>query len=67
MQTKINPKNKHVDIYVGNVTVTELKVILKDLSNKGYDNVSVHNRKQTTDLIDVYEGNVTIDNLYKLK
>ena len=67
MQTRINPKDKHVDIYISDITITELKNILKDLSNKGYDNISVHNRDQTTNLIDVYEGNIEIDNLYKIK
>ena len=67
MQTRIDLQTKHVDIYIGDINVTELKIILKDLSNKGYSNVSVHNRDQTTNLIDVYEGNIEIDNLYKIK
>lgn len=67
MQTRINLETKHVDIYVGDINVTELKVILKDLYNNGYENVSVHNRGQTTSLIDTYDGDIEIDNLYKIK
>ena len=65
-QININPKEKTVDIFVGDITVDEIKEHLKRFNNMDDYEFRIHNPQQTTDLISVYEYDVIIDNLYKI-
>ena len=66
-QINIDPKEKTIDIFVDDITVEQLKDILKDF--KGMDDYEfrIHNTNQSTNLIHEYYGNILIDNLYKIK
>ena len=65
-QININPKEKTIDVFVDNISIDELKECLKHFKNMSNYEFKIHNPKQTTDLISVYEYNVLIDNLYKI-
>lgn len=63
MDINIDPNSKTIDVYVNNISISKLKqVVSRFKSLKDYE-VLIHNPNQTTNLIDVYEGNVSIDNL----
>jgi len=64
-QISIDPKERTVEIFVDDVTINELKTILRQFKGMSDYEFIVHNPNQTTDLIDVYKANVLIDNLYK--
>jgi len=65
-QININPKEKTVDIFVDDITIDELKDVLKHFSEMDDYEFRVHNSKQSTELISTYNGNVIIDKLYKI-
>ena len=66
-QINVDPKEKKIDIFVDDTTVNEVKEILKHFGNLEDYEIHIHNPEQSTDLIDVYKGYVSIDNLYKVK
>ena len=47
-------------------TVNEIKSLLKHFVGIDDYEVFIRNPNQSTDLIEVYEGNIQIDNLYKV-
>jgi len=63
----INPVEKTIDINISDTTVNEIKEILNHFKNMEDYEIFIHNPNQSTDLIDVYVGNIMIDNLYKIK
>ena len=62
----ISPKEKTVDIYVDDITVEQLKAILKHFIGMEDYEFRIHNPNQTTSLISGYIGNVLIDKLYEI-
>ena len=66
-QININPKEKAVDIFVDDITISEIKELVKHFVGMDDYEILIHNPKQSTDLIAIYEGNVLVDNLYKIK
>ena len=66
-QININPKEKTVDIFVDDITTSEIKELVKHFVGMDDYEILIHNPKQSTDLIAIYEGNVLVDNLYKIK
>jgi len=66
-QINIDPKEKTINIFVDDVTTSEIKSMLNHFVGMDDYEVFIHNPKQSIDLIDVYPGNVMIDNLYKIK
>jgi LEA14-like dessication related protein len=62
-QINIDPKEKIVDIYVDDITVSELKNVLNHFNEMNDYTFKIHNPQQTTCLIDVYENDIEIDNL----
>jgi hypothetical protein len=66
-ETTINVDEKTIDITVDDISKSELKDLLSNYRHLNGYKIMVHNKKQSTDLIDVYEGDVNIDNLYKMK
>ena len=65
-EINIDPKEKTVDIFVDDITVDEMKEHLNHFKNMSDYEFMIHNPRQTTDLISVYEYDVLIDNLYKI-
>ena len=65
-QINISPKEKTVDIFVDDITVEQLKDILKDFKGMDDYEFKIHNPKQSTNLVSTYNGNIIIDKLYKI-
>jgi len=65
-QINIDPKEKIVDVFVDDITIDELKSVLKHFNEMDYYEFRIHNPKQSTDLISVFDGNILIDKLYKI-
>ena len=65
-QINISPEERTVDIFADDITVDEIKEHLNHFKNMSDYEFRVHNPRQTTDLISVYEYDVLIDNLYKI-
>ena len=66
-QINIDPREKTVDVFVDDITVDEIKELVKHFVGMDDYEILIHNPKQSTDLIAIYEGNVLVDNLYKIK
>ena len=66
-QINIDPKEKTINIFVDDITISEIKELLKHFVGMDDYEILIHNPKQSTDLIAIYEGNVLVDNLYKIK
>ena len=66
-EINIDPKEKTINIFVDDITILEIKDILKHFVGLDDYEVFIHNPLQSTDLIDIYNGNVMVDNLYKIK
>lgn len=63
MTTNIDAKLKEIHVYSKTVTVNDIKNICKKYSNlKDYE-IYIHNPGQVDNLMDVYEGDVYIENL----
>ena len=63
MDIVINPKTKEVHVYSKTITKERIKNISNNYRNlKDYE-IYIHNPEQKDNLIDVYEGNILIDNL----
>ena len=65
-QINIDPKEKTINIFVDDITISEIKELVKHFVGMDDYEILIHNPKQSTDLIAIYEGNVLVDNLYKL-
>ena len=66
-QINIDPKEKTVDVFVDDITISQIKELVKHFVGMDDYEILIHNPKQSTDLIAIYEGNVLVDNLYKIK
>lgn len=65
----INVNNRDIDVFTDDISFEQIKLVLKELSKLTMfeiDEIKIHNKNQTTDLVNVYDGNVIIDNLYKV-
>ena len=65
-QINIDPRKKTINIFVDDITISEIKELVKHFVGMDDYEILIHNPKQSTDLIAIYEGNVSVDNLYKL-
>ena len=65
-EINIDSKEKTVDIFVDDITTDGLKSILNHFIGMSDYEFRIHNDNQTTNLIDVFDGNILIDNLYKI-
>lgn len=66
---EINVNNRDIDVFTDDISFEQIKLVLKELSKLTMfeiDEIKIHNKNQTTDLVNVYDGNVIIDNLYKV-
>lgn len=66
-QINIDPKEKTINIFVDDITISEIKELVKHFIGMDDYEILIHNPKQSTNLIAIYEGNVLVDNLYKIK
>ena len=66
-QINIDPKEKTINVFVDDITISEIKELVKHLLGMNDYERLIHNPKQSTDLIAIYEGNILVDNLYKIK
>lgn len=66
-QINIYPKEKTVNVFVDDITISEIKELVKHFVGMDDYEILIHNPKQSTDLIAIYEGNVIVDNLYEIK
>lgn len=66
-QINIDPKEKTINIFVDDISISEIKELVKHFVGMDDYEILIHNPKQSTDLIAIYEGNVSVDNLYKIK
>jgi len=66
-QINIDPKEKTINIFVDDITIYEIKELVKHFVGMDDYEILIHNPKQSTDLIAIYEGNILVDNLYKIK
>ena len=65
-QINIDPKEKTINVFVDDITISEIKELVKHFVGMDDYEILIHNPKQSTDLIAIYEGNVLVDNLYKI-
>ena len=65
-QINIDPKEKTINVFVDDITISEIKELVKHFVGMDDYEILIHNPNQSTDLIAIYEGNVLVDNLYKL-
>ena len=65
-EISVNPNDKTINIFMDDTTVNEIKSLLKHFVELDDYEVFIHNPNQSTDLIEVYYGNIQIDNLYKV-
>lgn len=63
MNIVINPKTKEVHIYSKTITKDRIRSISENYRSLNDYEIIIHNPEQKEDLIDVYEGNINIDNL----
>lgn len=63
MNIIINPKTKEVHVYSKTITKDRIKSISENYRSLNDYEIIIHNPEQKDDLIDVYEGNVNIENL----
>lgn len=63
MQINIDPKTKEIHVYSKTITKDKIKSIAHNYRNLGDYEIFIHNPNQVENLIDVYEGNILIDNL----
>ena len=63
MDIVINPKTKEVHVYSKTITKERIKSIVNNYRNLTDYEICIHNPEQKESLIDVYEGNILIDNL----
>ena len=66
-QINIDPKEKTINIFVDDITISEIKELVKHFVGMDDYEILIYNPKQSTDLIAIYDGNVLVDNLYKIK
>ena len=66
-QISIDPKAKTINIFVDDITISEIKELVKHFVGMDDYEILIHNPKQSTDLIAIYEGNVIVDNLYEIR
>ena len=66
-QINIDPKEKTINIFVDDITISEIKELVKHFVGMDDYEILIHNPKQSTDLIAIYEGNVIVDNLYEIR
>jgi len=66
-QINIDPKEKTINVFVDDITISEIKELVKHFVGMDDYEILIHNPKQSTDLIAIYEGNVIVDNLYEIK
>ena len=63
MNIIINPKTKEVHVYSKTITKDRIRSISENYRSLNDYEIIIHNPEQKEDLIDVYEGNINIDNL----
>ena len=63
MDIVINPKTKEVHVYSKTITKDKIRSISNNYRNLVDYEICVHNPEQKESLIDVFEGNILIDNL----
>lgn len=63
MDIRIDPKTKEVHVYSRTITKDRIKSISKNYASLGNYEIIIHNPDQVENLIDVYEGNINIENL----
>lgn len=63
MNIIINPKTKEVHVYSKTITKDRIKSISENYRSLNDYEIIIHNPEQKDDLIDVYEGNINIENL----
>ena len=66
-QINIDPKEKTINIFVDDITISQIKELVKHFVGMDDYEILIHNPKQSTDLIAIYEGNVIVDNLYEIR
>lgn len=66
-QINIYPKEKTINVFVDDITISEIKELVKHFVGMDDYEILIHNPKQSTDLIAIYEGNVIVDNLYEIR
>ena len=66
-QINIDPKEKTINVFVDDITISEIKELVKHFVGMDDYEILIHNPNQSTDLIAIYDGNVSVDNLYKIK
>mgnify|MGYP003595305360 CR=1 FL=1 len=66
-QINIDPKEKAINIFVDDITISQIKELVKHFVGMDDYEILIHNPKQSTDLIAIYEGNVIVDNLYEIR
>ena len=66
-QINIDPKEKTINIFVDDITISEIKELVKHFVGMDDYEILIHNPEQSTDLIAIYEGNVIVDNLYEIR
>ena len=66
-QINIDPKEKSINVFVDDITISEIKELVKHFVGMDDYEILIHNPKQSTDLIAIYEGNVIVDNLYEIR
>ena len=66
-QINIDPIEKTINVFIDDITISEIKELVKHFVGMDDYEILIHNPKQSTDLIAIYEGNVLVDNLYKIK
>lgn len=66
-QINIDPTEKTINVFVDDITISEIKELVKHFVEMDDYEILIHNPKQSTDLIAIYEGNVLVDNLYEIK
>jgi len=66
-EINIYPKEKTINVFVDDITISEIKELVKHFVGMDDYEILIHNPKQSTDLIAIYDGNILVDNLYKIK
>lgn len=63
MDITIDPKTKEIHIYSKTITKDKIRNISKNYRSLSDYEIFIHNPDQKDGLIDVYEGNINIENL----
>lgn len=63
MDIRIDPKTKEVNVFSKTITKDKIHSICKNYGSLVDYSIKIHNPEQKECLMDVYEGDVLIDNL----